>query len=199
MKSSDCVIKHPNQHATGMNMVGAVCDICEAWVCHGRKCLQVHTCECPLLDAVCIECERDVWSHGGRIYRCSFCDQFLCEDDQFEHQASCQQLDAEDYKCISCNRLGQYTCMQCKICFCDDHVKRKGFTYKKNEPYPCPKCQFTLRETKAMSVSAKKHEYGRQNAYEQQENNYSSEYMSYSEEYVRANQQFGDFNINDDE
>ena len=71
-----------------MNMVGAVCDICEAWVCHGRKCLQVHTCECPLLDAVCIECERDVWSHGGRIYRCSFCDQFLCEDDQFEHQVS---------------------------------------------------------------------------------------------------------------
>ncbi|PWS22655.1 hypothetical protein DKP78_17240, partial [Enterococcus faecium] len=28
------------------------------------------------------------WEHGGRIFRCYFCHNFLCEDDQFEHQAS---------------------------------------------------------------------------------------------------------------
>ena len=36
---------------------------------------------------------------GGRIFRCSFCNSFLCEDDQFEHQASCQKLESEDMKC----------------------------------------------------------------------------------------------------
>ena len=39
---------------------------------------------------MCIECERGVWDHGGRIFQCSFCSNYLCEDDQFEHQASCQ-------------------------------------------------------------------------------------------------------------
>lgn len=38
---------------------------------------------------------------GGRIFRCSFCQNFLCEDDQFEHQASCQVLQAETFKCKS--------------------------------------------------------------------------------------------------
>lgn len=38
-------------------------------------------------------------STGGRIFRCSFCQNFLCEDDQFEHQASCQILQAETFKC----------------------------------------------------------------------------------------------------
>lgn len=69
MKASDCVVKHGSQHVTGMSMVGAVCDFCEAWVCHGRKCLQSHACECPLLDAICMECQRDVWSHGGRMFK----------------------------------------------------------------------------------------------------------------------------------
>lgn len=40
-----------------------------------------------------------VWEHGGRVFRCCFCSGFLCEDDQFEHQASCQVLDSENYKC----------------------------------------------------------------------------------------------------
>ena len=70
----------------GMQMVGAICDFCEAWVCHGKKCLSTHACTCPLMDAVCVECERGVWDHGGRIFSCSFCNSFLCEDDQFEHQ-----------------------------------------------------------------------------------------------------------------
>lgn len=43
---------------------GAICDFCEAWVCHGRKCLSTHACACPLTDAECVECERRVWDHG---------------------------------------------------------------------------------------------------------------------------------------
>jgi hypothetical protein len=41
---------------------------------------------------------------GGRVFQCSFCEQCLCEDDQFEHQASCQVLESENYKCKS-NRV----------------------------------------------------------------------------------------------
>ena len=40
-----------------------------------------------------------VWEHGGRVFRCCFCQGFLCEVDQFEHQASCQVLESETYKC----------------------------------------------------------------------------------------------------
>ena len=47
---------------------GAICDFCEAWVCHGRKCLQTHACGCALREALCTECRRDVWDHGGRLY-----------------------------------------------------------------------------------------------------------------------------------
>merc|ERR1712059_67421 len=115
MKSGDCVIKHAGQYTTGMQMVGAICDFCEAWVCHGRKCLQSHACSCVLRDAECIECERGVWDHGGRCFTCSFCFKFLCEDDQFEHQASCQVVEAENLKCQSCNRHGQHSCLRCKV------------------------------------------------------------------------------------
>ncbi|KAF9412108.1 hypothetical protein HW555_009284, partial [Spodoptera exigua] len=121
LKSGDCVVRHPGVFTTGLGMVGAICDFCEAWVCHGRKCLTAHACTCPLMDAVCLECERGVWEHGGRVFRCCFCQGFLCEDDQFEHQASCQVLEAETYKCQSCNRLGQYSCLRCKTCFCEEH------------------------------------------------------------------------------
>jgi len=105
-----------------------------------------------------------VWEHGGRIFRCVYCDGFLCEDDQFEHQASCQQLESETYKCspsvtltvrtgVSCNKLGQHSCMRCKACFCDDHVRRKGQKLDKNESPPCPKCHQPTTETKELSVS----------------------------------------------
>lgn len=60
LKTGDCVIKHAGVFTTGLGMVGAICDFCEAWVCHGRKCLQSHACSCPLRDAVCVECEREV-------------------------------------------------------------------------------------------------------------------------------------------
>jgi len=43
---------------------GAICDFCEAWVCHGRKCLTTHACSCALRDATCEECKRTVWEHG---------------------------------------------------------------------------------------------------------------------------------------
>lgn len=161
MKTGDCVIKHPGNYTTGLQMVGAICDFCEAWVCHGKKCLQSHACSCVLRDAECIECQRGVWDHGGRCFTCSFCFKFLCEDDQFEHQASCQVVEAENLKCQSCNRHGQYTCLRCKICFCEDHVRRKGVKYDKNQPLPCPKCGYETVETKAMSMSTKAHKFGR--------------------------------------
>ena len=99
---------------------------------------------------------------SGRAFTCSFCFKFLCEDDQFEHQASCQVVEAENLKCLSCNRHGQYTCLRCKICFCEDHVRRKGVKYEKNAPIPCPKCSYETVETKAMAMSTKAHKFGRQ-------------------------------------
>lgn len=162
MKSGDCVIKHGGSFTTGLGMVGAICDFCEAWVCHGRKCLQSHACTCPLQDALCFECKRGVWEHGGRIFKCSFCVNFLCEDDQFEHQASCQVVEAENLKCLSCNRLGQYSCLRCKTCYCEDHVRRKGVKYVKGQVLPCPKCGGDTAEVKELSVSTRRYDYGRQ-------------------------------------
>ncbi|KAK9501701.1 hypothetical protein O3M35_012377 [Rhynocoris fuscipes] len=162
LKTGDCVIKHPNIFTVGMSMIGAICDYCEAWICHSRKCLTTHACNCPLQNAICIVCERYVWEHGGRIFRCSYCKNFLCEDDQFEHQASCQILDSENYKCISCNKLGQYSCLRCKNCYCNDHVKKKGFKYDKNKPISCPKCGYETSETKDLSMSVRTHKFGRQ-------------------------------------
>eukprot|EP00743_Colponemidia_sp_Colp-15_P006459 GILK01006951.1.p1 GENE.GILK01006951.1~~GILK01006951.1.p1 ORF type:complete len:340 (-),score=44.81 GILK01006951.1:50-1024(-) len=163
----DCVVKHPpGKHVTGMALVGAICDFCEAFICHSKTCLQNHACACQLRveqePAVCIECNRSVWEHGGRLFRCATCHEWLCEDDQFEHQASCQVLESDSYKCISCNRMGMWSCLRCKVCFCDDHVK--GPTSKplaKGEPMPCKKCRFPLQETKVLSMSVRKHEFGR--------------------------------------
>lgn len=161
-KGGDCVVKHPAAFATGMAIVGAVCDFCEAWVCHSRKCLSTHACTCPLTDVSCAECDRGVWEHGGRVFTCSYCSNYLCEDDQFEHQASCQKIEAENLKCASCNRLGQFSCLRCKICFCDDHVRRKGIKYAKGDPFPCPKCGHPTKETKELSMSTKTIAYGKQ-------------------------------------
>lgn len=161
-KTGDCVVKHSGQFSVGMAMVGAICDYCEAWVCHGRKCLAVHACECPLQNAECVECERGVWEHGGVVFMCAFCEKHICEDDQFEHQAMCQRLEQESYKCLSCNKWGQYSCLRCKICYCDDHVRRKGFKYAKGAPLPCPKCNHDTSITKELSMSTRAYDYGRQ-------------------------------------
>ncbi|KAG6448481.1 zinc finger protein 330 homolog isoform X1 [Manduca sexta] len=163
LKAGDCVVRHPGVYTTGMGMVGAICDFCEAWVCHGRKCLNSHACTCPLMDAVCLECERGVWEHGGRVFRCCFCQGFLCEDDQFEHQASCQVLESETYKCQSCNRIGQYSCLRCKTCFCEEHVKRRGVKLAdRRAAPPCPKCSYPTALTADLSMSTRSHRYGRQ-------------------------------------
>ncbi|KAI0986267.1 hypothetical protein GJ496_011768 [Pomphorhynchus laevis] len=155
-----CVITHGSLSVTGLQFIGAICDFCDTWICHSRACLTTHACSCPLKDVACVECKRTIYEHGGRVYKCAFCDQHLCEDDQLEHQASCQILESESYKCISCNRLGQLSCLRCKICFCDTHVKRKGFMYPKNTPIPCPRCGFATQETKDLSVTAKTVRYG---------------------------------------
>eukprot|EP01023_Acetabularia_acetabulum_P027827 TRINITY_DN2634_c0_g1_i1.p1 TRINITY_DN2634_c0_g1~~TRINITY_DN2634_c0_g1_i1.p1 ORF type:complete len:330 (+),score=66.72 TRINITY_DN2634_c0_g1_i1:714-1703(+) len=159
----DCTVPHPGKNATAMTLVGAVCDFCEAFICHSRKCLTTHACRCPLQEADCVECSRSVWEHGGRLFKCSSCDSWICEDDQFEHQASCQVLEGEDNHCASCNRLGTWTCLRCKIAFCDNHVKSKlTGTLKKGENYKCKKCGFELQEAKMLSMSVRKHEFGRQ-------------------------------------
>ncbi|BHF66181.1 hypothetical protein SprV_0200919700 [Sparganum proliferum] len=154
-KSGDCVVKHGAAHVTGLAMVGAICDFCEAWVCHGLNCLTTHACSCPLRDCVCVECERDVTEHGGRIFSCAFCSRMLCEDDQFEHQASCQRLESENFKCPSCNRIGSNACMRCKVVFCDDHCRRKGIKYVPGQPIPCPRCSHPLDQTFCLSISSK--------------------------------------------
>ncbi|KAG7304655.1 Zinc finger protein 330 [Plutella xylostella] len=176
LKAGDCVVRHPGVYTTGLGMVGAICDFCEAWVCHGRKCLQTHACTCPLMDAVCMECERGVWEHGGRVYRCSFCQGFLCEDDQFEHQASCQVLESETYKCQSCNRIGQYTCLRCKTCYCDEHVRRKGARPERHAAPPCPKCGYTTQLTHDLSMSTRSHRYGRQGTAAADDDDYAGGY-----------------------
>uniref|UniRef100_A0A1B0EYA2 Uncharacterized protein n=1 Tax=Phlebotomus papatasi TaxID=29031 RepID=A0A1B0EYA2_PHLPP len=204
LKTGDCVVRHPGVFTTGLGMVGAICDFCEAWICHGRKCLQSHACSCPLQDAVCKECERGVWDHGGRIFKCSYCNGFLCEDDQFEHQASCQVLESENYKCQSCNRLGQYSCLRCKTCYCDEHVKRKGFKYEKNKPIPCPKCNYETSQTKDLSMSVRSHKFGRQNLPDDYDDYYSygegaasSGYSGYSMN--NPDQESDDYTESDDE
>ena len=40
-----------------------------------------------------------------------------------------------------------------QVCFCDDHVKRKGFKYVKGAAYPCPKCNYDTQETKELSMT----------------------------------------------
>lgn len=62
-----------------------------------------------------MECERDVWEHGGRLFTCATCANWICEDDQLEHQAMCQTLETETDHCISCNRLGIWSCLRCKV------------------------------------------------------------------------------------
>lgn len=196
MKSGDCVIKHPGVHTTGMAMVGAVCDFCEAWICHGRKCLQTHACTCVLMDAVCLECDRGVQDQGGRFFNCSFCSNFLCEDDQFEHQAKCQVLESEDMKCGSCNKLGQHSCLRCKICFCDDHVWRKGVKHTRGQIPPCPKCGYETKETKTLSMSTRTHTYGRQKEYD---DDYDDDYYSYDNSAAMSFSGFGGVSYDPDE
>lgn len=83
-------------------------------------------------------------------------------------------LESESYKCQSCNKHGQYSCLKCKICFCEDHVKRKGVKYDKNKAYPCPKCNYETSETKEMSMSTRSLKYGRQQMQDDDDDDYNS-------------------------
>lgn len=58
--------------------------------------------------------------------------------------------------------MGLYTCLRCKICFCDEHVKGVTNSTKKGEGLTCKKCGYPLRETKDLSVSVRQHKFGRQ-------------------------------------
>lgn len=58
--------------------------------------------------------------------------------------------------------MGEYSCLRCKICFCQEHIKRKGFKVDKNKEPPCPKCGFETSHTKDLSVSTRSHKFGRQ-------------------------------------
>lgn len=55
----------------------------------------------------------------------------------------------------SCNKLGQYSCLRCKVCYCEDHVRRKGFKYDKGKAIPCPKCSYETSSTKDLCMSSK--------------------------------------------
>jgi len=193
MKSGDCIIKHAGVHTTGLQMVGAICDFCEAWVCHGKKCLTTHACTCVLIDAMCMECSRGVEEQGGRFFVCAFCSNFLCEDDQFEHQAKCQVLEAETLKCGSCNKLGQHSCLRCKICFCDDHVWRKGVKKTRGQIPPCPKCGYDTKETKTLAMSTRTTDYGRQSKYD---DDYDDDYYSYDNSAAMSFSGFGGVSYN---
>jgi hypothetical protein len=51
--------------------------------------------------------------------------------------------------------------MQCKICFCDDHVQSKITAFTKEKGINCKKCLKPLSETKLLSVSARSISFGR--------------------------------------
>nr|KAG5711689.1 hypothetical protein BaRGS_016871 [Batillaria attramentaria] len=48
------------------------------------------------------------------------------------------------------------------ICYCEDHVRRKGVKYTKGQVIPCPKCNNDTSEVKELSMSTRRYDYGRQ-------------------------------------
>ncbi|CAH2055573.1 unnamed protein product, partial [Iphiclides podalirius] len=70
-------------------------------------------------------------------------------------------------KHINANRatgLGQYSCLRCKTCFCEEHVRRRGTKLDRRAAPPCPRCGFALLLTGELSMSTRSHRYGRQGA-----------------------------------
>lgn len=62
----------------------------------------------------------------------------------------------------SCNRLGQYSCLRCKTCFCEEHVRRRGVRAPGRGPPPCPRCAYPTHVTSDLAMSTRSHRYGRQ-------------------------------------
>lgn len=67
------------------------------------------------------------------------------------------------------------------VCYCEDHVKRKGFKYDKNKPIPCPKCNYETSQTKDLSMSTRTLKYGRQQQaeYDEDDDYEGGDYSSY--------------------
>ena len=80
-------------------------------------------------------------------------------------------------------RHGQYSCLRCKTCYCDDHVIRKGFKYEKNQAIPCPKCGYETKETKALSMSTRTHKFGRQGAGDDDDYDDSNAYYAFQSKF----------------
>ena len=53
----------------------------------------------------------------------------------------------------------QQSFYRCKVCYCDEHIKRRGFKYAPGEPFPCPKCNYPTRETKDLAMSSKENKH----------------------------------------
>lgn len=62
------------------------------------------------------------------------------------------------------------------MCFCDEHIKRKGVKYDKNKAIPCPKCGYETSQTKDLSMSTRSHKFGRQQL------DYDDDYGDYDDE-----------------
>lgn len=54
----------------------------------------------------------------------------------------------------SCNRIGQYSCLRCKTCFCEEHVRRRGVKTERRAAPPCPKCGYPTALTADLSMSS---------------------------------------------
>ena len=48
----------------------------------------------------------------------------------------------------------RWSCLKCKICFCDNHIRRKGIVYRRGEALPCPRCRTDVQITKEQVGSA---------------------------------------------
>ena len=85
-------------------------------------------------------------------------------------------------------RHGQYSCLRCKTCYCDDHVLKKGFKYEKNQPIPCPKCGYETKETKGLAMSTRTHKFGRQQTpMDDDDGDDSSAYYAFQSEFQFIN------------
>ena len=61
-----------------LHVQGAICDICEAFICHSRRCIVEHSCPCPLEGAVCFECKRGLQDQGVGLR--FFCHLLACRN-----------------------------------------------------------------------------------------------------------------------
>lgn len=73
------VAKHPCNVT-----MGAVCDFCEAWVCHGKKCSSTHACSCSFLTQTASSEKHELCNHMHN--KISICTVALCFILQFPEE-----------------------------------------------------------------------------------------------------------------